>query len=312
MKIIQNQLFTVLFALLALFPNAILAADEDIIWSGSRNHYFKYVEQESSRFGKNDHPAELNESEITKALKTLTFRDDTFLEGEVINSVFSASQIKLIAEQVSKGLKKAKPEQDIVFAIGGKSKKLLLLTERTFIAGRIFYKENKLNIIIGEYDLVRNDSVEKLIDPSDKGAIIYSFNFGKRSKKSNQFKADITGIPGVEQKNVKGKLRPDWLVIDVELAANTYITNKTKKEKGPITDADKELRRQSELLAKQRREMRAEMARLRKEVQNNSGGSGASAKSIEERIATLDQLLDKKLITQEEYDNKRKEILSDI
>ena len=64
-------------------------------------------------------------------------------------------------------------------------------------------------------------------------------------------------------------------------------------------------------LAKQRREMRAEMARMRKEVQNISKES-SSTKSIEERMITLDELLAKKLITQEEYDKKRQEILGDI
>jgi hypothetical protein len=37
-----------------------------------------------------------------------------------------------------------------------------------------------------------------------------------------------------------------------------------------------------------------------------------SAQTVEERIATLDELLDKKLITQEEYERKRQEILNEI
>lgn len=317
MKVIKNQIFIVLFSILLSFPHSVLAAnifgnDENIIWQGSRNHYFKYVEQDSLKFGKNDHPVQLDEAEITNALKALTFGDKKFLQGEVISSVFTISQIKLIAEQVSNALKSAKPEQDIIFVIGGKSKKLLLLTEKTFITGRIFYKENRLNIILGEYDLVRNESLEKLLDPSDQGEVNYTFNFGKRTKKSNRFKGNIIGVAGVEQKEVKGKLRTDWLVIDLKLAADSYIAEKTKQAKPPITDAEKELQRQSAQIAKQRREMRAEMARMRKQMEQGNSSGGSSAKSIEERIATLDQLLEKDLITQEEYNTKRKDILNDI
>jgi hypothetical protein len=59
--------------------------------------------------------------------------------------------------------------------------------------------------------------------------------------------------------------------------------------------------------------MRAEMARMRKQVKDiENNKAPVSVKSIEERMATLDQLLGKKLITQEEYDSKRQDILNDI
>ena len=287
--------------------------DENTIWKGGRNFYVKYNEQDSLKFGKNNHPVELKQSEIKNALDALKFQEKTFLKGEVISSVFSVSQIKTLSESISKGLKNAKADQDIIFVLGGSNRKFVLLSEKTFVAGRVFYKEDKLNIIIGEFDLVRNAAFERVLDPSDQGEINYSFNFGKRTKKSSRFKESLVGIPGVEQKNIKGKYRTDWLVIDVKFAAESYIANKKKKEEKPTTVAEEELRRQSAQIAKQRREMRAEMARMRKEMEKQNGSSGgASAKSIEERIATLDQLLEKDLITQEEYNSKRKEILNDI
>ena len=57
--------------------------------------------------------------------------------------------------------------------------------------------------------------------------------------------------------------------------------------------------------------VRAEMARMRKEMKELSPET-ASTKSPEERIATLEQLREKELITQEEYDSRRQEILNDI
>jgi hypothetical protein len=43
-----------------------------------------------------------------------------------------------------------------------------------------------------------------------------------------------------------------------------------------------------------------------------SGGEGTSSESVEERLRKLDDLLQKKLITKDEYDRKRAEILKDL
>ena len=50
------------------------------------------------------------------------------------------------------------------------------------------------------------------------------------------------------------------------------------------------------------------MARLRKDVATTQNGSSSTTRSIEERISTLDELLAKELISDEEYSAKRKEI----
>lgn len=315
MKSIKNQLITLYFISLLIISNTVFAAslfgdDEEIIWQGTTNKYFKYTEQGSSSFGKNDHPVKLAEKEIIDAFSALEFTEKNILQVESIISVFSYSQIKLLAEYLSIGLAKAEPGKDIIFVLGGKASKLIILTEKTFLAGRAFYKEGKLNIILGEYDLVRNAAFEAVLDPGDTGEIAYSFNFGSRTKKSNSFKASVIGVPGVAQKRIKGKQRKDWLEIDIKLAAEAYVAIKKEKE-NPTINQDKALRVEAAKMARQRREMRAEMARMRKDMQNRSS-EPSSAKSIEDRIATLDKLRDKKLITQEEYDLKRKEILNDI
>lgn len=319
MNITKISFTAFLITLFAFYSSTVFAVsffeddDEDIIWKAGFNHYIKYAGQDSNSYGINDHPIDLDEKDISNALSSLIFTKKGFFSSEEDLPVFSYSQIKLLSEQLSKSLKSAKPEQDIIFVLGGKGKKLIFLTKKSFVSGRAFFKDGKLNIILGEYNLERNEAFEKLLDSSGKGEVNYSFNFGQRSRQSNKFKGAIIGVNGVQQKNVKNELRKDWLVIDVKLASDAYIADKIKKET-PITNAEKELQRQSAQIAKQRREMRAEMARMRKQMEQGSSSSsgGASAKSIEERIATLDQLLKKELITQEEYNSKRKEILDDI
>jgi len=320
MKILfKYQIVTLLFSSLIFFSNSIFAVDwfgseddKDIIWKIGLNQYIKYAEQDSTKFGKNEHPVELNEKEIDYALKALEFEEKTLLSfTEQTRTVFTPLQLKVLSQSLSQGLKKAKPDQDIIFVLERSESKLLGMKEKSFHSGRIFYKDGKLNIIMGDYDFFRSEAFEKTYDPGGQSAIPYSFNFGKRTRQSKAFEGANFNITGVGNKQLNGDLRHDWLVIDVKTAANAYIAGENKRQ-NPVTAADKKLEEEAAKLAKQRREMRAEMARMRKEVQDISNKEPASAQSIEERMATLDQLLDKKLITKEEYDNKRKEILSDI
>lgn len=315
MKITENNLISFFIISLFFFTTSVSAVswfggDEEIIWEGAANNYFKLAEQDDSKFGKNDHPITLDEEDIINALTALEYTDTSILGGEAIVSVFSYSQIRLLAEYLAEGLSEAKPDQDIIYAIGGTSKKLLVLTKKSYTTGRVFYKAGKLNIIIGEYDLVRSEAMEKELDPSGRGEVNYNFSHGYRNKISNHFQESIIGITGVTQKVIKGKPRRDWLEIDVDLAAETYLAKKNERE-NPQLKQDQALKIEAAKLAKQRREMRAEMARLRKDMEQRTNES-SSAKSIEDRISTLDQLLEKELISKEEYAVKRKEILNDI
>lgn len=313
----KNQIIILLVTYLLLFFNYTYAAslfseDEDDLWRSGLNRYIKYAEQDTNKFGKNDHPVNLDEKNISLALRALEVPDDSFFaDDETLMNVFTVQQIKLLSEQLAKGLEKASPDQDIIFVLEKAEKKLLGLQDKRFLAGRAFYKDGKLNIIIGEYDFFRSSAFESTYDPSGKEAVPYNFNYGSRTRASNVFKnVSVFNVPGIENKKLDG-FRHDWFLIDVKLAAESFLANKNKKETPQGVVDDEALKIEAAKMAKQRREMRAEMARMRKDMQENAKGS-TSAKSIEERIATLDQLLDKKLITKEEYDTKRQEILNDI
>ncbi len=287
--------------------------DKDIIWKIGLNQYIKFYNQDTVKYGGNDHPVELDEKEIFYALKALEYEEKGFLSfTETLKTVFTSLQTKVLSESLAKGLRNAKPEQDIIFVLEKAESKMIGLKEKTFSAGRVFYKEGKLNIIMGTYEFFRGDAFEKAYDPGGQSAVPYSFNFGKRTRTSKAFENVHFKATGVNTKQTNGERRSDWLVMDVSVASKAYIAGVNGKQ-NPVTKADKALEVETAKLAKQRREMRAEMARMRKEVKDISNDKEpVSVKSIEERMATLEQLLDKKLITQDEYDSKRKEILSDI
>ena len=100
-------------------------------------------------------------------------------------------------------------------------------------------------------------------------------------------------------------------MLDVPLASQALLA-KIQELQNPTSRDDRQIQIEAAKLARERRQMRAEMARMRKEMKNINSGAGSSSKTPEERITTLDQLLTKELITQEEYDIRREEILNDI
>ena len=100
-------------------------------------------------------------------------------------------------------------------------------------------------------------------------------------------------------------------MIDVEIASKAYLAQLEESKNPSSFKDDKRIQVEAAKLARERRQMRAEMARMRKEMKELSSDP-VSEKSPEERIATLEQLREKELITQEEYESRRQEILNDI
>ena len=84
-----------------------------------------------------------------------------------------------------------------------------------------------------------------------------------------------------------------------------------KKEQAPqetVTSAA--IQAEAARMARERREMRLELAKMRKEMKSSTGGK--SAQTIEQRLTTLQELRDKELISAEEYEQKREQLLGEI
>ena len=307
-----------LFALLALTAPATAPAalfdekDETILWRSGANLYFKYAAQDSDALGPNSHPVILDATRVTQAMQALQYwksKRGSSAGNEQFAPVFSTAQARLLGEYLAVGLRGATPGQDIVFVMERSEKKLLgLATDYFFVAGRAFHHDGKLNLIIGDYDKAREKGVEAVYDPTNVGITTYSFNHGSRKKKSNRFKRPIYEVPGISNMERK-KLRPDWILIDVDEAAAAYVARKVRDN--PEQEyTRKAIKQEADKSARERREMRLELARMRKEMQKMNGAQVAA--SAEERLKALQDLREKELVTEEEYRAKRKEILDDI
>ena len=258
----------------------------------------------------NDHPKVIDPIEVEQALSSLRLwvKGGVFRDEESVN-VYPTKQAGMIARYVTDALSKASPEEDVTFNVRGYADVLLSLgLEREWTTGRVFYKDGKLNLIIGEYKK-QIDKAKKNVEGSfgvmDDFRDVH-FQVGSRNHQG-KMPGRIVSTSGVE---LFEEGRPDWVLIDVAKAALAFRESQTPLA---IRKEEQKAKAEAAKLTLERRQMREEMARMRKELKDlQAAGGGASALSLEERLGKLQQLLDKGLITADEFKQRKQAILEEI
>jgi len=261
---------------------------------------------------KNQHPAILNLGEVRDALLSLELwvEGGFFLTEEAV-PVLSSGQITTLVRYLVEGLAQAATNEDVVFNIRGYGNVALdIVREKYWTAGRVFYLDNKLNIIIGTFQAKKDRGIKQaeasfgvLDDYSD-----VHFNHGSRDDVA-KMPGRIVTTAGVTLNAEAGRERPDWVQIDIRVAAVAY-------QDSLIPDVEKKrearVKREAAKLTVERRRMREEMARLRKELDKMKSGGGVQTRNLEQRLATLQDLRDKDLISDDEFQDRRRAILEEI
>ncbi len=187
--------------------------------------------------------------------------------------VFSTAQLDTIAPHISRGLAAAGPNEDIAFAVIDSFKAVHgLAKEQKYTAARVFYRDGKLNIIFGNIQGFYQHNQDRRIAPLAPGS---------RTVPAKQTWVFIDQPDQAYYSGPDGR-RSDWITLD--LAA-----------------------------------MEAKAAAADVAVKKAAEASGATEgrfyqpkKSVEERLTTLNDLKEKKLISEEEYQKKRAAILSEL
>ena len=76
--------------------------------------------------------------------------------------------------------------------------------------------------------------------------------------------------------------------------------------------AEAKVKNEAAKLTLERREMREEMARMRKELKAMQDNGAGKAQPLEDRLAKLQKLLDKGLISAEDFKRRKQAILEEI
>ena len=316
MKILNNQFFivvTLLMACLAPGAGAALLEDENTVWQ-SGYQYVKYAPISSQGYGQNDHPVELDRSAVAAVLKALEFRsEDFFATDDEREPVLSVAQAQRLADTISSALRDAQPDQDIVFVIEKSVSKLIFLQDQVLTSGRAFFKDGQLNIIIGQYERTRNKEFERVYDSSGQLSP-YSLDHGSRASSLGNVEKSLINMAGISNKMIDNEPRQDWFVIDIQQA---YAAVQQRQRQAGQGDGDgqmsREMRLEAARMKRQQRDLKLEMARMRQQMKSmNGNGGSAGGKTPEQRLKALDKLKEQGLITDEEYQAKRKEILNNL
>ena len=288
-------------------------ANDEVLWKSGSNLYIRLTDQDQSKKDvtpPNQHPVQLDAGRITSALEGIeAWAGGGFFKKKKLGKLFSLQQARLLGQYVSAGLSRARSDQDIVFVLSRSEQRYLVLRNTGYTGGRVFYLNGKLHLIIGDYDNEGDRFKETAYRSHGVTEVRQYFQHGRRAKSSG-FKGSIVAGAGVEPHKDGGKTRRDWIEIELERAAAAYLAEKASQTAPQQTETSTAMQAEAARLARERREMRLEMAKMRKEMQ--SSNAAASSQTVEQRLLTLQELRDKELISAEEYRQKREEILGEI
>jgi len=227
----------------------------------------------------NIHPADISVDRLRSILESVEVRYPG--ESKAVQ-LFNDDELKILSENIHTGLASAGPDEDVTFAIIGHYVALMgFLKERMVTTGRVFCLDGHLNIIFGEVHRSVKENEDRRLHP---------FLPGSRATGSRQ-EWGVAAKPGMEDFTVK---RPDWLLFPiagptVPVAAPVAVPAVPQSSGSPVTE---------------------KKGVIPAEPREKPAVSGK--KSVEERLMMLNDLRNKKLITDEEYRAKRLEILNEL
>ncbi|EME69475.1 hypothetical protein H261_12964 [Paramagnetospirillum caucaseum] len=240
--------------------------------------------------GANGHPVNLAKADIRNGLAQLRLDSGN---GEPVE-MLTADERAFVAEQLSKALAKAGPDQDVSIATIGMRKTILGLNEPRLTTLRAFMGTDGLNLIVGEAlsEPPNDTGTYQKVDPR-----LVSFQEGRRSAPA---KAEARWKILAADKSAVTLRRSDWAAIPATAMA--------VPEPGS-EEAQKQAQGQMEQMQQQMRQMQQQMQQPQKPAAAPAAPPAAPPPAVEDRLRTLDQLKAKGLISQKEYAAKRRQII---
>jgi hypothetical protein len=252
-------------------------ANTTTIW-GDDDEFVRLVPQDTQNAGAahtNAHPVTLPAKALAFALSKITFNHG----GDEAVPLLDNNAVKRIAPEISKALGRASPAQDVTFAINTRAPGAFGGSNVVSVAGRVFYVDNRLQMIVGE---MHESTVSREFFRAPGGSLkidrrLQPHRVGGRLRETAHDGAVFDAHDGIEPVAVNGKTRADWIAIDLASATQSNVA----APQTPRGSADPAA---------------APPRRL----------------DAEERLLQLERLRERKLITEEEYQRKRKLIIDEL
>ena len=331
----KKSIFIISIILLFAFPTINFAKISDknevqTFWQeapilpGAAKYFIRTEKIEKKTKVLNNHPIKISGDILTKMFKQLSYKYD---RNEPEIPVFSNKELMLLSEYVPQALMNAKPNEDVTFVIKGPhSSARWSFSEERLTSGRLFVANNQLNLIIGAVQV----NLQPTLDEQYMGNVWETaklvYDIGHRRKLS-----EYEGLIVVFNQSKKGIFRKsnerkDWFIFTntaYKQAKETIDFDKTGKEQQ--RQQYQTLQQQIDSLQKQlnkpsRQEPRStapptqrqQIQKKKPPVITKKQKNKDNARVVEQRLKTIDNLYKKGILSEEEYQRKRNEILKGI
>lgn len=238
----------------------------------SREQFVKIEKQDKPAQGIAPANAHPADVPVERLREMLASLELRFADKDKTVPLFFDEELDILSDKLHAGLAAAGPDEDVTFAIIGHYPVLLGLKERMVTTGRIFCRNGRLDIIFGDVHRPVKDNEDRRL---------YPFLQGSRAI-ARQGEWALTMRPGGESFAME---RPDWVTFPIVGSAAPAVAPAVREETGrPAAPS----------------------------AVSPAKPAATGRKSMEERLRVLNDLHDKKLITDEEFRTKRQEILNEL
>jgi hypothetical protein len=306
------------------------------LWSSGEQ--FVAIEKQDRQQGgtvrPNQHITEISVERVRSMLESMELRS---LDKDRNMPLFNEDEIKILSEYIPVGLALSGPDEDVTFAIIGNYVEALgVLKKREVTTGRVFYQDGRINIIFGD---IHRELKETMGVKEDRR--LNPFLPGSRAGSVGVQDGTILPKSGGE---IFAKNRQDWVAFQLGSTEGQAIAQADQESvdetpparrdnTGTMSPAPNELASgtpkysaQQAQPAEQKYTPPATTQRytpatvapsytgsaVRDYRSNTQSAQPVVKKSIEERLVILNNLRNKRLITEAEYREKRMEILSEL
>ena len=252
------------------------AAPKQYLWQVRDQFVALAVQDGGEHISANDHPARLSRSQIQGVLASLDLHEKG---DDSATPVLTEYQLTVLSEQLQAGLAQAGSGDDVIFAIIGNHDSLHALAKRPMVTtGRVFVAGGKLHLILGMVHEDVGEFEDRRLKPFVPGA---------RSAPSLQPSWRITSRSGDTMLYAPG--RHDWLQFPLDRLEpfKNPTPHMEPAKTAPVLPAAEQAPPSTQVVV-------------------------PAARSMEERLIILEGLKNKNLITTEEYQAKRKQILDGL
>jgi hypothetical protein len=233
----------------------------------------------------NERVAEISVDRLRIALASIDLR---LPNTERSIALFNEDELRTLSEYIAEGLALAGPDEDVTFAIiGHYVESMGFLKKRMVTCGRVFFQDGQLNIIFGD---VHRALSETMGIPEDRR--LHPFMIGSRRGTEGVHEGMLLPKPDGE---IFAKLREDWVLFPLKSPENLPSPQESGTS-APVTKEASPAQGQETGVA----------------APYTGKSAPVAKKSVEERLMILNELRNKKLISEEEYRAKRLEILNDL